>query len=252
MTRADAVCVIPARLESTRLPKKLLQQIHGKPLLQLVHENATQAKSVSRVIVACDDESLKRTVESFGAEAILTAKHHQNGTERIAEVARDLTCEIVVNVQGDEPLMNPSTIDQVVHSLRADRDCEMSTACVAKSDAEGYHDPHVVKVTKSRPGHALYFSRLPIPHDCAEKNTNYFKHLGVYAYRRDFLLQFSKLPASKLEQLEKLEQLRAIEGGYRIKVVETVHDSIGVDTEKELELVRELLVTAKRAGVSHA
>lgn len=242
----DVVCIIPARLESTRLPKKLLRTIDGKPLLQFVYENARKASLLSRVIVACDHEELKQCVESFGGEAILTGKHHTSGTERIAEVASRLACEWVVNVQGDEPLMNPETIDQVIQVLRKDPTCVMSTACVAKEDADGYRDPNVVKVTKDRSGWALYFTRSPIPYDRDGHSVRHYKHLGIYGYRRDFLVQFPLLPASTLEPLERLEQLRVIENGYRIKVVETKHDSIGVDTEKEFNRVSEILLTRGR------
>ena len=252
MSKIEAVCVIPARLESTRFPRKLLQTIEGKPLLQFVYENAKQAKRVERVIVACDHEAIKNCVESFGGEAVLTAAHHASGTERIAEVAKGLNCEFVVNLQGDEPLMHSETLDQVVVALQRDLSCLMSTACILKNDPEEFLNPNVVKVAKDQKGWALYFSRAPIPHDRDGRSTQYFKHLGIYGYRRDFLLQFPTLPPSNLEQREKLEQLRALDNGYKIKVVETIHDSIGVDTEEDFKLVKERLISSRQLGASHA
>ena len=199
MSKMETVCVIPARLESTRFPRKLLQTIEGKPLLQFVYENAKQAKRVERVVVACDHEAIKSAVESFGGEAILTGTHHASGTERIAEVAKSLNCEFIVNLQGDEPLMHPETIDQVVIALQRDISCVMSTACISKNDPEEFLNPNIVKVTKDQKGWALYFSRAPIPHDRDGRSTHYFKHLGIYGYRGDFLLQFPNLPPSALE-----------------------------------------------------
>lgn len=252
MSRTGTVCVIPARLESTRFPRKLLQTIEGKPLLQFVYENAKRAKRVERVVVACDHEAIKNCVESFGGEAVLTAAHHTSGTERIAEVARSLNCEFIVNLQGDEPLMHPETMDQVVGALQRDISCLMSTACISKNDPEEFLNPNVVKVTKDQKGWALYFSRAPIPHDRDGCSAQYFKHLGIYGYRRNFLLQFPTLPPSHLEQREKLEQLRALDNGYKIKVVETVHDSIGVDTEEDFKLVKERLISSRQLGASRA
>lgn len=252
MSKLGAVCIIPARLESTRFPRKLLQTIGGKPLLQYGYEHARKAQKVERVIVACDHELLKNSVESFGGEAVLTSVHHTSGTERVAEVARNLTCELVVNLQGDEPLIRAEVMDQVIAVLQADSSCVMSTACVPKNDTKEFLNPNVVKVTKDRNGWALYFSRAPIPCDRDGQTTLFFKHLGLYGYRRDFLLQFGKLPPSNLEQREKLEQLRALENGYRIKVVETVHDSIGVDTEADFKLVKDKLISIDRVGVSRA
>lgn len=252
MSQFETVCVIPARLESSRFPRKLLQTIGTKPLLQYVYENAKKATRVGRVIIACDHDLLKKSVESFSGEAILTSPNHASGTERIAEVARSLQCKYIVNLQGDEPLMSGEVIDQVVSALERDLSCVMSTACVRKNDPEEYRNPNVVKVTKDKNGWALYFSRSPVPHDRDGKSNEFFKHLGIYGYRREFLLQFPNLASSSLEQREKLEQLRALENGYRIKVIETVHDSIGVDTEADFHQVRELLTSKSQAGVSHA
>lgn len=252
MFKMEAVCVIPARLESTRLAKKLLKTIDDKPLLQFVYENAKKAKKIERVIVACDHESIRECVESFGGEAVLTSPHHASGTARIAEVARKLSCELIVNLQGDEPLMSSEVIDQVVTVLQRDFSCVMSTACVPKTDSQELANPNVVKVTKDQNGWALYFSRAPIPYHREGGAIRYFKHLGIYGYRRDFLLRFSTLLASSLEQAEKLEQLRVLENGYRIKVIETVHDSIGVDTEEDFQLAKERLSSSHRVGAHRA
>ena len=252
MSKQEAVCVIPARLESTRLPKKMLQVIDGKPLLRFVYENAKKAKKINRVVVACDHESIKACVESFGGEAVLTRRDHQSGTERVAEVAMNTNSEIFVNLQGYEPMMNAEVIDQVVTALQRDISCVMSTACISKDDPVEYANPNVVKVVTDQKGWALYFSRSPIPHDRDQKSTRFLKHLGIYGYRRDFLIHFATLPPSLLEKREKLEQLRALDHGYRIKVVETIHDSIGVDTEDDLKQVSEKLGQMRKVGASHA
>ncbi len=246
----DAVCVIPARLGSTRLPRKLLRTIAGKPILQWVYEHAKQARLVSRVIVACDDESLISCVRNFGGEALMTRPDHQSGTERIAEVAAGLSCEAIVNLQADEPLMPGEVVDQVVRALREDPACQMSTACVKKDDPNEFRNPNVVKLTKDVTGRALYFSRSPIPHDRDGKRSDFLKHLGIYGYRRDFLLKFSSLAGSDLENRERLEQLKALENGICIKVVETTHDSVGIDTAEDLERVETFMT--KRAGAHNA
>ena len=204
------------------------------------------------MIVACDHKILKECFESFGGEAVLTEAHHASGTERIAEVAAQLNFKFVINLQGDEPLMHPETIDQVAVAIQKDPSCVMSTACIPKNDPEEFSNPNVVKVTKDRNGWALYFSRAPIPYDRDKHANGFFKHLGIYGYRRDFLLRFPTLASSVLENREKLEQLRALENGYRIKVVETLHDSIGVDTEADFRLVKERLISFGRAGVFYA
>lgn len=249
MTERKAICVIPARLESTRLEQKLLRPVGGRPILEWVYRNARKAKGIDRVIVACDHQKLKACVESFGGEAMLTGAHHKSGTERIAEVAERLKADIYVNVQGDEPLMHCETIEGVVEVLRRDVSCLMSTACIKKIDSGEYQNPNVVKVVKDKNGWALYFSRATIPFDRQEKSGEFYKHLGIYGYRRDFLIQIPKLKPSTLEEREKLEQLRVLENGFRIRIIETVHDSIGVDTQEDLEAVEKLLSSKNRIGV---
>lgn len=253
MSKAETVCIIPARLASARLPRKVLRELLGKPLIQYVFESALRAQGIQRVLVACDDQEIKSCVERFGGEAVLTRSSHKSGTERIAEAAEALDCERVVNVQADEPLMHGTTIEAVARALEEDPASEMSTACIAKEDAEGYRNPNVVKVTKDQNGRALYFSRAPIPFDREGRSNRYFKHLGIYGYRRDFLIRIPTLPPSELEEREKLEQLKVIENGYRIRVVEAARDSIGVDTEADFKLVEQMLAAQSRgAGVSHA
>jgi len=242
------VAVIPARYASSRFPGKPLVDIHGKPMIQWVYERTTRSKHVDRVIVATDDERIARTVEAFGGEVQMTREDHPTGTDRLAEVASRLDTELVVNVQGDEPLIDPKMIDQAVLPLKKNPGIAMGTLMTAVRDVEEYLNPNVVKVVTDRQGMALYFSRAPIPHPrdfYGNLQTNFaklkaFKHIGLYVYRRDFLLTFPKLSETRLEQLERLEQLRALEHGFRIKVVETALTSIGVDTPEDLEKVRSL------------
>jgi 3-deoxy-manno-octulosonate cytidylyltransferase (CMP-KDO synthetase) len=250
--KEEVLCVIPARLASTRFPRKLLQIINGKTILEMVYARAREAQSIDRTIVACDDEELKKCVELFGGQAVLTGKHHTSGTERLAEIAEHVGSGILVNVQGDEPMMHSDTIDRVVQALIRNPKCDVTTACVQKNDAEGFADPNVVKVIKDREGNALYFSRASIPYDRDAVSTAYFKHLGIYAYRRGFLSEFQNLSPSHLEQREKLEQLRALENGYKIHVIETIHDSIGIDTAQDFERVKSILTSQGREKVSHA
>jgi 3-deoxy-manno-octulosonate cytidylyltransferase (CMP-KDO synthetase) len=241
------VAVIPARYDATRLPGKPLADIDGRPMIEHVCRRAASARGVDAVVVATDDDRIAVAVRRFGGVAAMTRSAHRTGTDRIAEVAANLPCEIVLNVQGDEPLIDPSSIEAVIAPLLQDPMLEMSTACVVISDPSQYHDPNVVKVVKDRAGRALYFSRSPIPFiripDPASRIPVY-KHLGLYGYRRNFLLKFATLAQTPLERAESLEQLRALEHGYRIHTVETQYDSIGVDTSEDLERVRRHFVAA--------
>jgi len=257
------VAVIPARYDATRLPGKPLADIAGRSMIEHVYRRTASARGVDAVVVATDDERIAAAVRGFGGIAIMTGSAHRTGTDRIAEVAANLPCEIVLNVQGDEPLVEPETIEAVIAPLVADPMLEMSTACVAIADRSDYANPNVVKVVKDRAGRALYFSRAPIPHlrgrdpgsgirdpktsdgsDPASRvpDPGPYKHLGLYGYRRTFLLKFASLSQTPLERAESLEQLRALEHGYRIHTVETKHDSIGVDTPEDLERVRRQLL----------
>jgi 3-deoxy-manno-octulosonate cytidylyltransferase (CMP-KDO synthetase) len=248
------VAIIPARFASTRLPGKALIDIGGKPMLLHVIERALAARLVSHVIAATDDERVVRAVEQAGFEARLTSASHRSGTDRIAEVALDLDADVIVNVQADEPIIHPETIDKVVQPLLDDRDLEMATIAEPLERPQDAIDPGVVKVVIDRNGFALYFSRSPIPWPRDEvarletiesaltssprASSLFLKHTGLYAFRRSFLLQFAKLERTPLEETESLEQLRALEHGYRIKVVQVSTTSIGVDTPEDLERVR--------------
>ena len=219
-------------------------------MIEHVCRRAAAARGVDAVVVATDDDRVAAAVRRFGGIAMMTRSAHRTGTDRIAEVAANLPCEIILNVQGDEPLIEPSSIEAVIAPLLQDPMLEMSTACAVISDRSQYADPNVVKVVKDRAGRALYFSRSPIPFiripDPASRIPVY-KHLGLYGYRRTFLMKFATLPQTPLEQAESLEQLRALEHGYRIHTVETQYDSIGVDTPEDLERVRRHVVaTAAR------
>jgi len=252
-----AVAVIPARYDSTRLPGKPLLLLAGKPLVLWVAERALAARSVSRVIVATDDERILRAVEAAGFEAMMTRADHASGSDRVAEVARGIDAKIIVNVQGDEPLVEPETIDRAVNALRADPEAVMATTCEMIDTAADVLSRSVVKVVLDDQGRALSFSRNPIPFpnqavrqhgsiEAALRNEpallfSFRKHTGLYAYRREFLLEFTGWPPSASENAESLEQLRALERGVTIKVVEAAAPSIGVDTEKDLERVRAMI-----------
>jgi 3-deoxy-manno-octulosonate cytidylyltransferase (CMP-KDO synthetase) len=251
------VAIIPARYASTRLPGKPLVDLAGKPMILRVVERARLAPSVSRVIVATDNERVWQVVNDAGEEAVMTSPHHQTGTDRLAEVASYLDADIIVNVQGDEPLIEPATIEAALAPLAADESIVMATTCEPIETIADALSPNVVKVVVDRAGFALYFSRNPVPFPRAEALKHgsvaaaldarpellklFAKHTGLYAYRRDFLLTYARLAPTPLEQAELLEQLRALEHGYRIRVVESAHRSIGVDTPADLERVRALL-----------
>ncbi|MBT0663279.1 3-deoxy-manno-octulosonate cytidylyltransferase [Geobacter pelophilus] len=240
--------VIPARYSSTRFEGKALSDIHGKPMVQHVYERTEKAALVSEVIVATDDERIAAAVRSFGGRAAMTSKDHETGTDRLAEVAARLDSDIIVNVQGDEPLIDPDMIDAAIAPLIEDAAIVMGTLKSRICNLHDFLSPNVVKVVTDSAGFALYFSRSPLPNFRDKWNDLKdeafvsgkllcYKHVGLYVYRRDFLLKFSQLPPTFLEKAEMLEQLRALENGYRIKVVETSHESIGVDTPADLEKV---------------
>ena len=242
---AQIVCIIPARYESTRFPGKPLADLCGKPMIRHVYERVLRAKSVSFAAVATDDERIFRAVEAFGGRAVITSPRHRSGTDRIAEAVDRLNLAddaIVVNIQGDQPLFEPVQLDEVVRPLLDDPAIPMSTLIYRIVREEEITHPNAVKVVCDAGGFALYFSRAAIPYvrDPGNK-ADYYKHHGIYAYRRDFLRAFTALPEGVLERLEALEQLRALEHGYRIKVIVTAHDSVEVDTPAELERVRHLM-----------
>ncbi len=235
--------VIPARYASTRFPGKPLADIAGKPMIRWVWEGARTSALATRVVVATDDERIAAAVRAFGGEVVLTSPDHPSGTDRIAEVARADESEIFVNVQGDEPLMRGDVIDAVVGPLLADPRLPMSTASRAFEAGEDPRDPNLVKVVTGTNGDALYFSRSPIPfeREPGAEPYPYRLHLGIYGYRRDFLLGLARLAPTALEQAEKLEQLRVLEHGHRIRVVPVRFRSIGVDRPEDIARVAPLL-----------
>jgi len=237
------VGLIPARYASKRFPGKALVDLLGKPLLQHVVERAGQARTLSEVIVATDDVRIADSVRGFGGKVQMTSPAHPSGTDRIAEVARDVGCDLVVNIQGDEPLIDPADIDAAVAPLLADRRIPMGTlACPL--DLEQAGDPNAVKVVVGMDGFALYFSRAPIPYlrdGHGGGASPYLLHIGLYVYRREILLRLAGLRPTPLEERERLEQLRALEHGIRIRVVGTDKPSLGVDTPEDLERVRRMM-----------
>ncbi len=241
----SVLAVIPARFASTRLPGKPLVPLGGKPMIERVWNRVRQASSVSSVLVATDDERIRSAVEAFGGQAVMTRSDHRSGTERIAEVAaahKDV--DIFVNVQGDEPLIEPAAIDQAVETIEADSEVNVSTLAVPISTPADIMDPNVVKVVLDFDGNALYFSRAPIPwvrDRGGPVHAQHLKHLGLYAFRRPALLEFATFPQGDLERIEQLEQLRWLENGYRIRVAETEHDSVSVDVPEDVKRVEALL-----------
>jgi len=260
-----AIVIIPARYESTRFPGKPLAPLNGRPLIQHVYENSKKSKLAKDVIVATDSDAIFKTVIEFGGKAVMTSKEHASGTDRIAEAAATLDYDIIVNVQGDEPLIMPEMIDDVIRLLD-DKRAAMGTLIKKIEDPEEIFDPNVVKAVFDKEGFAMYFSRAPIPFERdkwkdirgigdlglgigkSSKTNNQpltpnpcFKHLGIYSYRREALLNFAKMEPVELERIEKLEQLRALVNGFRIKVKETSFETIGVDTPQDLERVKKWL-----------
>jgi 3-deoxy-manno-octulosonate cytidylyltransferase (CMP-KDO synthetase) len=233
--------VIPARFASSRFPGKVLAPIASKSMLQHVYERASLARYPTAMVIATDDERIYKAARSFGARVVMTRADHVSGTDRVAEAASAENAELVVNIQGDEPLIDPAAIDAAILPLAHDPGIVMGTLKKHIGDPREITDPNVVKVVTDSNGDAIYFSRCPIPYerDQARPGTH-FKHIGLYVYRRDFLLGYSALPVGPLERAERLEQLRALENGYRIRVVETEFESWGVDTPEDLERVRRL------------
>ena len=231
------LCIIPARYASTRLPGKPLRDIAGKPMIVRVYERAIEAQRVHEVVVATDDERIRAAVEEHGGNAVMTRADHATGTDRLAEVAAQRPdCDLIINVQGDEPLIDPAVIDALVAPFEHDTELMMATAKTEITDAAEMENPNNVKVVTDRTGNALYFSRARIPY-ARNAGAKVYKHIGIYAYRRDFLLAYAKMAQTELEGSESLEQRRALENGYRIHVVETDAVFIGVDTEEDLAAV---------------
>ena len=244
--KREILAVIPARFASQRFPGKVIAELAGKPLVVHTYERTIQAKCISRALIATDDEKVVDALAPYDIEVVMTSPHHPSGTDRIAEVARTSTADIIVNVQGDEPMLDPITIERAVDAMVKNPTLSMATAKHAITKAEDIQDPNVVKVVTDKNGMALYFSRSPIPHmrDINAQTPDhpvYWQHIGLYVFRRSFLLDYADMAPTELEGLEKLEQLRALENGHKIAVVETDFKTIGVDTPGDLERVRKLL-----------
>ncbi len=230
--------VIPARWGSTRFEGKVLADVLGKPMLQHVWERAAQSSLLSNVLIACDDERIVQAAQEFKARVVLTPRDCLSGTDRIAAAVKDIEADIVVNIQGDEPLIDPVVIDSVARVLRERPDVPVATAIHRIQAAEDIENPNVVKAVIDHRHHALYFSRAAIPYlrDLeADAGPWYYRHIGIYAYRRDFLLAYPDLKPSRLEKAERLEQLRILEAGYQIATVETDYHPRGVDTPQDLK-----------------
>jgi 3-deoxy-manno-octulosonate cytidylyltransferase (CMP-KDO synthetase) len=238
------VAIIPARYGSTRLPGKPLTNIGGKPMIQHVYESTLKARGLDRVLVATDDRRVAETVQGFGGEVVMTSKDHASGTDRLAEVARKIKVDWLVNVQGDLPFIHPETITRAVQPMRRDRSIPMGTVCTPIDNEEEWRSPNIVKVVRDANKFAIYFSRATIPfprNDVSQSDGRKGKkkiwghrHLGLYVYRRDFLLKFARLRPTLLEQAESLEQLRALVYGHRIFVADVDERSIEVDTPEDL------------------
>lgn len=250
-----AIGVIPARWKSQRFEGKVLAKILGKPLIQHVWERAKESKVLDDLIIATDAEEVIKVIRDFGGKAVYTSKDQPSGTDRIAEVINPIDVEVVVNIQGDEPLIHHTMIDDLANALLDDKSVPMATVIKKTKKKEEYLNPNVVKVAIDKDGYALYFSRSPIPYYRSENEIPFvqfpalqgaeldycYKHIGIYAYTKDFLFTYTNLPKSKLESIEKLEQLRVLENGYRIKTIETGFDTVGVDTPDDLRKVEGML-----------
>ncbi|OIO34657.1 MAG: 3-deoxy-manno-octulosonate cytidylyltransferase [Candidatus Omnitrophica bacterium CG1_02_40_15] len=242
----DAVGIIPARYGSTRFEGKLLADFCGKPVIQHTWENAKKSNSINDLIIATDDKRIYNAAKGFGANVVYTSIAHKSGSDRLTEVAASIDTKIVVNIQADEPLLHYTMIDDVVEAILKDNTLVMATLCHKIKNAEEIQDSNVVKVVFDRFCYALYFSRSSIPYERMGSDDklqviDYYKHIGIYAYAKDFLFTFKSLPQSRLEKTEKLEQLRVLENGYRIKVIETKFDTIGIDTPEDLEKAIEIV-----------
>ena len=240
----DVIGIIPARYSSTRFDGKVLADILGKPMVQHVWERAKQAHLLDDLIIACDDERVVDVVKEFGAKYSLTAKAHASGTDRICEVINPLDVKVVINIQADEPLIHSTMIDALAQALLDDDTLSMATIMKRLEDPKDINDPNVVKVVVDKNNFALYFSRAAVPYRAQNSELKYpvyYKHIGLYGYTKDFLFIYKNLPPANLEMQERLEQLRVLEEGFRIKVLETKFDTIGVDTPEDLKKVRQYL-----------
>lgn len=246
------VVVIPARLNSTRLPNKVLLDLKGKTVVQRVYEQCLKAKNIDAVYIATDSIKVKKSCESFTENIIMTDESHESGTDRIVQAVKDIECDVVINVQGDEPFMDPSLIEEIANSFRSSNRL-MTSALHKIKKVEDLKNINVVKVTKDKDNNALYFSRSIIPHHRDEWDSllnhhstipeplKFYRHLGIYGYTKEFLLKYSSMEQSYLGRLEKLEQLRVLENGYKIQMIETEYNSIGIDTQEDYIKALEIL-----------
>jgi 3-deoxy-manno-octulosonate cytidylyltransferase (CMP-KDO synthetase) len=244
MSLGKIVVVIPARYGATRLPGKPLVQLAGKSMIQRVYERAKLAQTTSQVIVATDDDRILKAVQDFGGEALMTRPDHRTGTERVAEIAAHVDGDVFVNVQGDEPLLDPVAVDVAVNALLDEPNADVATVATPIKTPGDIMDPNVVKTVVDFDGNALYFSRAPIPwvRDTATKiQVRHLKHLGLYVFQRAALLEYPTLPQGELERIEQLEQLRWMENGVRIRVAEVEHDAVSVDVPEDVARVEKLL-----------
>ncbi len=239
----EAIGIIPARYGSTRFEGKVLKDLCGKPVIQHVYERAKKAKTLDDLIIAADDDRILKVVKGFGGKVVFTSKSHSTGTDRLTEVVNAIDVKIVVNIQGDEPLISPMVIDDLVRTMQADSSIAMATVVKKSYSAEEFISPDVVKAILDKDRYALYFSRSPIPTFLVpgENEKYFYKHIGIYAYNKDFLFTFKNQPESYLEAHEKLEQLRALENGVRIRVIETQFETVGIDTPEDLILAKTIL-----------
>jgi 3-deoxy-manno-octulosonate cytidylyltransferase (CMP-KDO synthetase) len=236
-----AIGIIPARYRATRFPGKLLAVILGKPMIQWVYEKATTAKFLERVVIATDDDRIYKAAQQFGADVEMTSPHHNSGTERVAEIAEWIQSPLVINIQGDEPLIRGDMIDSLVEALQ-DESTPMATLAFRSEDFSRFKNEGTVKVVVDHTGSALYFSRAPIPFNASG---SFLNHIGIYGYKRDFLLNMKNLSHSQLGEVEKLEQLKVLENGYKIKVIETSHPTLGVDYPEDISSIEEWIKNGK-------
>lgn len=242
----QTVGVIPARYHSSRLDGKVLASIAGQPMIQHVWSTCKRAESLDRVIIAADDNRIEAVARSFDAEVMMTDPDHRSGTDRVAQAVNDINCDVVVNVQGDEPMLEPCMIDEVVEAFRNNQKTQLATLAQLITNTDVFYDPNVVKVVCDHEGNALYFSRSPIPHSQPKNglaNAQPLKHIGLYGYTKLCLQRMSELSPSRLEQIERLEQLRALENGIPIRVVRTrsTRVLVGVDTPEDLKIARDCI-----------
>lgn len=244
MSNLKTAAVIPARYDSTRFPAKVLADIAGEPMIIRVYKAVKKSKNIDSVYVATDDKRIKEVVEKAGGKVIMTASSHQSGTDRIAEAALEIEADLIVNVQGDEPLIEASSINRALEPFKKEKDLKMSTLKRQIKAVEA-QNPDVVKVITDQNNCALYFSRSPIPYYRKAEAQNYYQHIGLYVYRKDFLLQYAEMERTALEKAESLEQLRALENGFKIKVLEIKAKLIGVDRREDIPLVEKELAARK-------